>query len=181
MSDPEFTLLGDAIWLDFINTARGSTAPATDRLPDAAAYHRWTKALKLRSDADTRPFEEVRRLRDALTALAESLDAGQRPPAPAVSLINQELRAESGSQQLLRIGGEWRIDFAAAEPPAALAAVARSAAATLAEPLVFVRQCAAAACSHFLGDDSVNQGRRWCNSETCGRDGWTERRRGLLR
>ena len=50
MADPEFILLGDALWLDFVNTARGR-GPVTDRLPDAAAYHRWTKATRIGSVA----------------------------------------------------------------------------------------------------------------------------------
>ena len=41
MEHPEFTLLGDAVWLDFVNTARGRTADPPDLLPDAAAFARW--------------------------------------------------------------------------------------------------------------------------------------------
>ncbi len=181
MADPEFTLLGDAIWLDFVNTARARTSPAPDTLPDGAAYHRWAKALKLRSDADRCELATIHGVRATLTELAEALDAGQRPPAGAIATINALLCAGAGVQQLTRIGGEWRIRFALGEPPGALGAVARSAAGTLADPLVFVRQCASPSCSLFFSDDTVNQSRRWCDAHTCGRDAWIERRRGLLR
>ena len=38
MAESEFTLLGDALWLDFVNTARGRTAPPPDLLPDERCH-----------------------------------------------------------------------------------------------------------------------------------------------
>ena len=181
MSQPEFILLGDAIWLDFVNTVRGRAIPPADRLPDAAAYQRWITTLQLRPDTDDLPFPEVQRVRSALLGLAEALDRGERPPAPAISIINDLLRRSDGAEQLTRAGGEWRLQFAAAAAPAALVAVARSAALTLGDPLLLVRQCAGADCSLFFTDDSVAQGRRCCSPEVCGRTARVERRRGLLR
>lgn len=179
MPEAEFTLLGDALWLDFVNTAFGRTVLPTDRLPDAASYDRWTAALHLRSDA--RPFGDVQRVRAVLIELAEGLAGGQPPPAPAITRINELLRHSGGAEQLTRVGGAWQIQFASEHPPLALIAVARSAAATLADPLLIVRQCAGADCSLFFTDDSVTQGRSCCNTETCGRTARVERRRGLLR
>ena len=41
IADPEFTLLGDALWLDFVNTKL--TAPGNhDLMQDVAASPRWT-------------------------------------------------------------------------------------------------------------------------------------------
>jgi predicted RNA-binding Zn ribbon-like protein len=181
MSEPEFLLLGDAIWLDFVNTARGRTVPPVDRLPDTAAYQRWLTALLLRPDAEDRSFGEVVRVRSGLTALAAALDHGERPPAPAISIINDLLRQSEGAEQLTRAGGDWRLQFAPGAPAPALVAVARSAALTLADPLMLVRQCAGADCSLFFTDDSVAQGRRCCSPDICGRTARIERRRGLLR
>ena len=65
--------------------------------------------------------------------------------------------------------------------PALLEAIAQSAAAALADPLLFVRRCAGESCSLFFTDNSPNQGRRWCNAAVCGRQVKVERRRGLLR
>jgi predicted RNA-binding Zn ribbon-like protein len=62
-----------------------------------------------------------------------------------------------------------------------LEAIARSAAAGLADPLLFVRRCAGESCSLFFSDDSPNQSRRWCSATVCGREVRVERRRGLLR
>src|SRR4051812_44992958 len=73
MPDAEFTLLGDACWLDFVNTTRGRTEPAPDLLPDPAAYHRWTKAQKLGSDVELVPFQDIVGFRRQLVAMAEAL------------------------------------------------------------------------------------------------------------
>lgn len=181
MPDPEFTLLGDACWLDFVNTARGRTDPAPDLLPDPAAYHRWTKAEKLISDVDVIPFGEIRAFRQQLVALAEALAAGRQAPASAVAAINGILARETGHETLTRVGGTWQIRFAPDRPATALVAVARSAAATLAEPERQIRQCAGNACSLFFRDGSASQSRHWCSDTACGANGRVERRRGLLR
>jgi predicted RNA-binding Zn ribbon-like protein len=181
MPDLEFTLLGDACWLDFVNTARGRTDPAPDLLPDPAAYHRWTQAEKLASDVDVIPFGEILAFRRQLVSLAEALAAGRQPPASAVAAINTVLAREPGHEGLMRVGGAWQLRFGPARAPAALATVARSAATTLAEPAQLVRQCAGDPCSLFFLDGSPTQSRRWCSNTACGGTGRIERRRGLLR
>ena len=180
MPDSEFTLLSDAVWLDFVNTARGRVPTPPDLLPDDAAVCRWTLAHSLDSDGGAH-FDEVLGFRERLTALAEALDSGLQPPGAAIAAINGQLAQNGGAHQLTRVGGEWQLRFAAARPPALLEAIARSAAACLADPLLFVRRCAGEGCSLFFGDDSPNQSRRWCNAAICGRQVKIERRRGLLR
>lgn len=80
MPDPEFILLGDAVWVDFINTARGRTADPPDGLPDPAAYHRWTKASKLPSDALAHPWDEILGFRALLLSVAEAVAEDHQPP-----------------------------------------------------------------------------------------------------
>lgn len=179
MPEAEFILLGDALWLDFVNTARGRTVPPTDRLPDGASYDAWIAALQLRPD--DRHVTDALRVRAALIELAESLAGNQPAPASAIAQLNELLRGSTGAEQLTRVGGAWQIQFAADQAPPALTAVARSAAATLADPLLIVRQCAGADCSLFFTDDSLTQGRVCCSRETCGSTARIERRRGLLR
>lgn len=181
MSEVDFTLLGDAIWLDFVNTARGRTAPPPDLLPDAAAIQRWTLAQRLHSDGDAPELEPALRLRERLTALAEALNLGLQPPAGSIAAINEQLALGPGYHQLTRVGGEWQLRFSPVLRPPVLQAIARSAATSLADPLLLVRCCAGEHCSLFFIDDSPNQSRRWCNQELCGRDVRIERRRGLLR
>ena len=177
MPDPEFLLLGDALWLDFVNTAVTPPGPQ-DLIPDAAAYHRWTKALKLASDGDRGRLPEILRVRDRLLALARALDAERQPPASAIQTINRILAGTEGSEQLVRVNGAWRTHFRARRPPAALDAIVASAAATLADPLARVRRCAGEDCLLYFCDQSPAQSRTWCSFARCGRRMRLERRRG---
>jgi predicted RNA-binding Zn ribbon-like protein len=181
MSQAEFTLLGDAIWLDFINTARGRTASPPDLLVDPPALIRWTRAQRLHSDGDAPPLVAALRLREALTALAEALHEGLQPPPASIAMINEQLAEEHGCHQLTRVSGSWQLRFSPVKRPAVLQAIAQSAAASLANPVAAIRRCAGSTCSLFFSDDSVNQSRRWCDPLVCGRDVRIERRRGLLR
>jgi predicted RNA-binding Zn ribbon-like protein len=177
----EFTLLGDAIWLDFVNTARGRTPASPDLLPDHDAILRWADAQSLHWSQDPPGLKQALSLRERLTALAEALNGGLQPPGGSIAAINEQLALEPGSQQLTRTGGEWQLRFAPTRRPPLLAAIAQSAAATLAQPLIRVRRCAGEGCTLFFTDDSPNQSRRWCNAVVCGREVRVERRRGLLR
>jgi predicted RNA-binding Zn ribbon-like protein len=182
MSESEFTLLGDAVWLDLVNTARGRDPSPPDLLPNYAAIGCWARAQSFEwVDGNGVSLEEILSFRERLTALAEALDADVQPPAGSISAINQQLSRNGGSHQLTRVSGEWQLRFAPARRPTLLEAIAHSAAATLADPLLFVRRCAGDGCSFFFTDSSPNQGRRWCNPAVCGRQVKVERRRGLLR
>ncbi len=177
----EFTFLGDAIWLDFVNTARGRSPAAPDLLADESAILRWAEAQSLRLNGDRPSLQDALDLRQRLTALADALNAGLQPPAGSIGAINNHLAQEQGYHQLIRTGGEWQLRFAPLRQPPILQAIAHSAAATLADPLLFVRRCAGEGCSLFFTDSSPNQSRRWCSASVCGREVRVERRRGLLR
>ena len=82
------------------------------------------------------------RFRKQLVALANALDSGRNPPPSTVEAINTRLVTLEGRQQLLRIGGTWRLRFGPNRPPTALEAIALSAAQTLANPLIVIRRCA---------------------------------------
>jgi len=181
MTEPEFTLLGDALWLDFINTARGRGPAPPDLLPDEPALLRWSAAQSIDLNGGPPPLPVVLQLRDRLTVLAEALHAGLQPPVASIAAINEQLARGGGCHQLTRISGEWQLRFAAERCPAVLQAIAQSAAATLSDSLRLVRRCAGESCSLFFSDDSPNQSRRWCNVAVCGREMKVERRRGLLR
>lgn len=176
MPDPEFLLLGDALWLEFVNTAAGVPG-RTDALPDPAAYLRWTKATRLAPPVHQTAFGEALRFRGKLVELARALDGGRKPPPSAVEAVNARLQTIEGHQRLLRISGAWRLRFAPGRPPTAPEAIAQSAAQTLASPLVAIRRCANPECGLFFADDSPGQGRRWCSRSRCGQRGRIERRR----
>ncbi len=173
MSDAEFLLLGDALWLEFVNTA----GAGRDALPNPGAYHRWTKAVRVGSAGDPEGFAEALSLRTRLVTLADALTEKRAPPPSSIEAINRLLVALEGREQLIRIGGRWRLAFGAARPPTGMEAVAQSAAQTLANPLAVVRRCANPECGLFFADDSASQSRRWCSRNRCGQRGRIERRR----
>jgi predicted RNA-binding Zn ribbon-like protein len=173
--------LGDTIWLEFVNTARGRTLSPPDLLSDAAAVVRWARAQDLHVDPEPPSLADTLHLRDRLTLLAEALDSGLQPPSASITAINQLLARESGCHQLVRTSGEWQLRFAPLRRPPLLQAIAQSAAATLASSAFLVRRCAGETCSLFFTDLSPNQSRRWCSLSECGREIRIERRRGLLR
>lgn len=176
MADPDFLLLGDALWLDFVNTA--ATAPGlSEALPDPGAWLRWTKAVRVESPTSAQAYEDALRFRTRLLALARSLDQGQAPPPSMIETINVRVAALEGRQQLVRVSGSWRMRFAPGRPPTALEAIAGSAAGTLSNPLAMVRQCTNPECGLYFVDESPNQSRRWCSRSRCGLRGGFERRR----
>ena len=176
MPDPEFLLLGDALWLEFVNTM-GTPSGDRDALPDPGAYLRWTKAVRLESPPDAAAFVEATRFRGQLVQLAVAFDLGRSPPPATVEAMNRRLVSLEGRQQLVRIGGSWRLRFAPGRPPTALEAVALSAAQTLANPVIMVRRCANPECGLYFADDTASQSRRWCSRSRCGQRGRIERRR----
>jgi predicted RNA-binding Zn ribbon-like protein len=181
MADDRFTLLGDAVWLDFINTARGRVASPPDLLPDFDGWCRWAATRKLDPGSEASTIPAIRRLRDQLTALAEALHAEVPPPGASIAALNELLVRRTGTQQLTRVSGRWRLQFTPTRPATALEAIARSAAGTLTNPGARVRRCAGLHCTLFFTDDSPTGSRRWCDADVCGRDRQIERRRGALR
>jgi predicted RNA-binding Zn ribbon-like protein len=181
MEHPEFTLLGDAVWLDFVNSALGRTPNPADLLPDTAAFDRWALTQRLLQADSGPPYQAVRDLRAHLTALAEALHAGRQPPAGAIAAVNELLGGCTGSHRLVRVSGEWHLHFAPSRPLSPLEAIARSAAATLADRSVVVRRCAGEGCSLFFLDSSPTRSRRWCSPAACGASLRVERRRGMIR
>lgn len=179
MSDPEFILLGDAVWIDFINTALGHEADPPDGLGDAAAYHRWTKAEKLASDAEDLPFDQVLAFRSRLLTVAAALAEDRQPPAAAIHDINRLLARAAGHQQLTRVGGAWHLGFAPLRAATALEAIAGSAAHTLSDPAVRVRRCRAEPCSLYFVDRSPSHNRTWCSAEPGAHAVRVDRRRAL--
>lgn len=181
MSHPGFILLGDAVWLDFVNSAMGRTPSPPDLLPDAAAFTSWVHVQRLMQLDGGPPYEAVGKLRRQLTELAVALSAGLQPPGGAIAAINHLLAGCTGSYRLIRVAGEWRLQFAPLRALAPLEAIARSAATTLADRAVTVRRCAGETCSLFFADSSPSRSRRWCSPAACGAHLRVERRRGLLR
>lgn len=171
-----FVILGDAIWLDFVNTGRG-TGPVMDRLVDHGAYLEWTRLEKLTPDDPPLPFPDILEFRERLTSLARAVSAQKQAPASAIHAINAILGQTTGYHQLTRVQGSWRTVFSPVRTATAIDAVARSAAVTLSDPDAIVRQCSGPACTLYFVDSSPNHSRRWCSGATCGKQLRVDRRR----
>jgi len=176
MVEQEFVILGDAIWIDFVNTARG-TGPVLDRLRSMESWKRWIDLEKLPPDAGTMELSEILELRERLAALAQSLSRERQAPSTSIHAINGVLAHSTGYHQLTRVRGSWRSVFTPARPATPIDAIARSASNTLADPAAIVRQCSGVACTLYFIDVSANHSRRWCSSATCGKQLRVERRR----
>jgi predicted RNA-binding Zn ribbon-like protein len=176
VADAEFLLLGDALWLDFVNTA-AVPPDLHEGLPDPAALHRWTKAVRVEAPPRASVHADALVFRHKLLALAEALAAGRGPTPTAIESLNRVLSALEGREALIRVGGSWRVRFQPGRPPGALEAVARSAAESLSHTLLVIRRCANPECQLFFGDESPNHSRRWCSPARCGQRGRVERRR----
>jgi predicted RNA-binding Zn ribbon-like protein len=181
MAHEAFILLGDALWLDFVNTARGRTPSPPDLLPDADAYAEWCALQGLDSAEEPTPFPRLLALRARLTELADALHDRRQPPGGAIAALNEQLARGPGSQRLTRVSGDWRLRFAPTRPLPALEAIARSAAQTLVDAGTAVRRCIGESCSLFFTDSSTTGSRRWCDATACGLNVRVERRRGLRR
>lgn len=179
MSDPEFILLGDALWIDFINTARGRRADSPDGLADRAAYHRWIKAQKLTSDAAELPWDELLAFRERLLTIAGALDEDRQPPSSAIHELNHVLARTAGHHQLTRVGGAWQSAFVPHRAPTALEAIAGSAARTLVNAELRVRSCRAEPCTLYFVDRSPGHSRTWCSAEPGAHTVRVERRRAI--
>lgn len=169
-----FVLLGDSLWLDFLNTTRGREKNPPDRLQGPGDWARWCAAVRLQ---DTDGFSAALALRAHLTDLATALATSSPPPSASLRTLNQRIAAIGGHQQLVRVGGQWQLPFMPAQSPSTLDSIARSAAETLALPVAAIRICAGPTCSLFLLDRSPLLTRRWCSPTACGRGMRVERRR----
>ena len=176
MREDRFILLGDAVWLDFVNTVRGRQPNPPDRLSSPPAWDAWLDSLQL--PRATESFDEVRTLRTHLSDLAAALATSQPSPSASVRAINVLLASVPGAQQLVRVAGQWQLTFAPTGHPGVLPTLARMAAETLALPAASIRLCEGPTCSLFLLDRSPTQHRRWCSLDHCGRGMRVERRRG---
>ncbi len=174
MTAPPFVLLGDALWLDFVNTARGRGTAPPDLLADGPAWAAWCAALRL--EPGDAPFPAVVEFRQHLLEIASAAAAGEPLPSSALRALNERLAGATGYQRLVRTGGSWELGFAPGSRPVALDRVARSAAETLATPGAAVRVCDGPQCTLFVLD-LPERPTHWCSPDHCGRGRRAERRR----
>jgi len=110
-------------------------------------------------------------LRNGTRRIFYSLIRKETPRHEHIEPVNEMLRVTEGHDELVFVGGRWRIEFVARESGLEwlLAAIARSAAEIADEGVgARVRVCANPECGLFFYDASRTKRRRWCSMAVCG-------------
>lgn len=180
----DFPLVGNLLWLDFVNTEPERDGERVDLLPGFGDLIAWLQA------AAGLPADEARQaarwegraegqavlrealalraaLRDEAERLAEGKSVGQR----TVSAINRVLASRPAYRELVREGKRWiaRERSLSSSRHHLLVPIAESAAWLLehGDPSL-VRRCEGSSCVLFFYDTTRNRSRRWCSMEGCG-------------
>lgn len=180
-----FLFLGNAAWLDFVNTEIGIGDERVELLTDFDALMRWGReAALLGGNEDqgsggagldqsrrTAILNEALSLRAELRKAAGDLTRGRSPGSPLVDRVNKILGEHPIVLSLRRADGAWGIGLTPTEPGPrdVLARVAEDFARFMAtaDPR-FLRRCANERCRIYFYDTSKNHTRRWCSMELCG-------------
>ncbi|QDC02187.1 hypothetical protein FGU64_18065 [Mesorhizobium sp. 8] len=177
MAALDFPFLGNALWVDFLNTQPALPGGGRGDLIDRPeALGRWARATGEIGPHD--PFEpdqaemqETLRFRAVLREGAESLLAGRAPPKTTVSAINEKLARSPVVSTLVEKGAGWELAsrFAVGTATVLLGKVAADFAHTLVSGRPDrLRRCEHPGCVMLFIDTSKNGKRRWCSMETCG-------------
>jgi len=174
---PTFPFLGNALWVDFLNTEPALPGGGRgDLVGRPEAFGRWARAAGKLGPHD--PFEpdqnemaEVRRFRTVLRAGAESLLAGHTPPKTTVDAVNEKLARSPVVSALVEKGTAW--ELASRSMAGTTSALLGKVAADFAHTLISGRpdrlhRCEHPGCVMLFIDTSKNGKRRWCSMETCG-------------
>ncbi|HEX6669024.1 MAG TPA: ABATE domain-containing protein [Gemmatimonadales bacterium] len=182
MPTPEFPLVGNLLWLDFVNTEPVLDGARVDLLHDVEDLVAWLQtadappqptrpALRGGTSEGRAVFREALALRAALRAGAERLAEGKPPGEELVRAINRVLAERPGYRELVREGKGWvtRVRPVTISARQVLVPIAESAAWLLehGDPSL-VRRCEGSACVLLFYDTTRNRSRRWCSMEGCG-------------
>ena len=182
-----FTLIGERLWLDFVNTDDVRRGSRVDLLRDFESLVRFLEVVSLldeeratgmRRRAQQQPagaaaaLVDARRVRAALRALAERGANSEKIRWDALTEINRVLGRSAGTRRL-----ESRADgsFARAFVPVGdafagliIPIVEAAADSLIAGELARVRRCGDPRCFRVFYDATRNGRRRWCDMATCG-------------
>jgi predicted RNA-binding Zn ribbon-like protein len=181
----EFSLIGNLLCIDFVNTEIVVHGERVDLLPGVAELLRWARVADIVDDAAlrrlpagwrsgheaSRLLQDAKALRAALRAAVEALAAGRPPAADIVPAINGALAAGASTLRLERRGAAYVTvrDVLDPSPAAVLAPIAESAAWLLEHgDRALIRRCENPLCIRFFYDTTKNRRRRWCSMDGCG-------------
>ena len=178
--EPVLRFVGGRLALDFVNLVPAHAELSWDQLiaflesAQIITAERGRELLALnRSDRQSAEslLRKAQRLASALRMAFEALLHRKRITSEWVEPVNDILRVTEGHDELVSGDRDWKIEFVAREGGLEwlLAAVARSAAETIAEgPQARLRLCANPRCGLFFYDTSRTRRRRWCSMTVCG-------------
>ena len=181
----EFSLVGNLLCIDFVNTEVIAQGKRVDRLTDVDALLRWARVADVVDEAALRRLpagwrssreagrllQDAKALRAALRSAVEALAADRPLAAEVVPSINDALAAGASTLRLERRGVGYVTVRDALDPsPAALLAPIAESAAWLLEhgDRALVRRCENPVCIRFFYDTTKNRRRRWCSMDGCG-------------
>lgn len=178
----DIDLVGGALALDFVNTAAGRGTPGFfDHLKagdDLADWLGHAGVLEVEAAGDLRGklvsrgegglLQQALELREAIYRVGAQLAHGKAADEADLETIRDSAREAMASAPLAWNGKEYRFDFAAGLPEAAvLGPIAWSALEVLsAGGFERLKQCPN--CGWLFIDRSKNNSRLWCDMRTCG-------------
>jgi predicted RNA-binding Zn ribbon-like protein len=184
VTDAIFPLVGNLLWLDFVNTEPRREGRRVDLLRDFGDLLKWLGATGSVSSDDLRRavrwqgraegqrvWREAVALRSVLQAGAERLADHKPAGDDLVRAVNRVLAWRPAYRELVREGKAWvsRARPVFAEPRQLLVPIAESAAWLLehGDPSL-VRRCEGSSCVLLFYDTTRNRSRRWCSMDGCG-------------
>jgi predicted RNA-binding Zn ribbon-like protein len=180
----DFLLVGNLLWLDFVNTEPLRDGEPVDLLPGFGDLVVWLRvAAGLPADEARRAarwegkaegqavLREALALRAALREGAGRLAEGKAVGDRTLAAINRVLASRPAYRELIREGKRWvsRERPVSTAPEHLLVPIAESAAWLLehGDPWL-VRRCEGSSCVLHFYDTTRNRSRRWCSMEGCG-------------
>jgi len=169
-----FLSLGNALWLDFVNTEIAVDGEPADLVESEADLRAWLAQFGVLGEGKLPEVTLLPRalgLRAFLRALASQFARGTSISEEAAETLNSLLSRRHGSMQLLRRGDGWELVFQSEDVQGAdaLVPLVHSAADLIsAGDWRLVRKCEGPKCVLFFYDTSKNHKRRWCSMEGCG-------------
>ena len=180
-----FALVGERLWLDFVNTDGGPHGG--DSVAEFDLLVSWLevamgldaeRAQMMRRRAAQQPtgataaLVDARRVRAALRTLAERGAMAAQARFDALTEINRVLGRSAGTRRLeMRPDGTFARSFVPGGDAFAglmIPIVESAADALILGELARVRRCADPRCARVFFDGTKNAARRWCDMSTCG-------------
>lgn len=181
----KFSLIGNNLFLDFVNTQKMRDGQPFETLESFADLVAWLIAVELleieqakdlfekwNDEISTVKFlQETIKFRNLLRETAENIADGKGISDETLKAINARLKKQSGFTEIEKgeNGFEKRIRIDLSEPSKLLQPIAEAVADFLCYAnFEYLRKCESDACVLYFYDTTKNHKRRWCSMKACG-------------